>query len=108
MAELTVQQVSGRGLKIEFDTPTATTGDTFDNNPNGVYALLVKNGSASPTTVTVVSEAVDGSGLDDDMVVTVAAGETAAIGRIPRSRFGASTTIICAPVTSIGIAVLKL
>jgi hypothetical protein len=70
---LTVQEIgrSGRAIVKPLVAPTATHGNKVLND--GKVFLVVKNGSASPITVTVETPgSVDGQALAD-LTVTVAA-----------------------------------
>lgn len=71
--ELTVQEVSraGKSVSKALVAATATHGNKFLND--GTTVLRVKNGSASPVTVTIdVPKVIDGLALPD-LTVSVAA-----------------------------------
>lgn len=105
---LNVQQITGDGTEVTFAAATATDGDQFPNG--GRVALRVVNGSAGNVVVTVKSYAAAGSGNDDDMTVTVAAGKTIDIGPFPQARYNSSgkALVICAPATDVTIAAVQL
>lgn len=106
MAALTVEQISLNGLVPTLVAPTETTGDTFAND--GACLVVVANGSAAPITVTIQSTAADGTGLEDDVVVTVAAGATTYIGKFGTTRFNGAVTVICSAVADVTIGAIKL
>jgi hypothetical protein len=106
MAAKTVQQVLVTGLKPVYSAPTITTGDTFTNN--GRTQLFINNGSASPITLTIVSQAPAGSGIEDDLIATIPAGEEHIFGPLPVNRFSGNTTFICSAVADVTCAVVKV
>lgn len=80
----TTQQITRDGLVPTLTVPTAD-GDVIDS---GQVALYVVNGSASSVDVTAQATATqDGLALED-LVVAVAAGDTALIGPFPMRTFG--------------------
>jgi hypothetical protein len=77
------------GTAITYVTANSTDNHAFDNS-GGKKALLIKNGSASPFTATIVTPAtVDGMAIPD-LAVTVAAGATAIVGPFPDGTYNQS------------------
>jgi hypothetical protein len=77
---LTVVDITRAGVLIDaaMRAPTATHGDKIPND--GRTFLRVKNGSASPITVTVDTPgSVDGQAITD-LALTIAAGEDRLFG----------------------------
>lgn len=81
---LTLQQETLSGVAPNFVAATAG-GDSFANDGN--TSLRVKNGSASPITVTINSPTQCNMGFTHNVAVTVAAGAEQDIGPFPPSRF---------------------
>jgi hypothetical protein len=80
MAILTVTTVSRAGIDIA-GAAADVAGDSFPNT--GHEYLVVKNGSASPITVTLdIKQTVDGQTVTDP-TVTIAAGASKIIGPFP-------------------------
>jgi hypothetical protein len=109
MAALSTQAINRSG-----HTPTyasaAGGGDTF--TPGERVFVHVKNGDASPHSVTLVTQdSVDGLALAD-VTVAVAAGSEEMIGPLPARHFADPDTglgsITYTAVTSVTIAVLEL
>lgn len=81
MAVLAYQPPKLAGTTITY-TAAAVGGDTFGLTGPGV--LRVKNGSASPVTVTIITPGTTRYGqAEPDVPVVVAAGAEAAIGPFP-------------------------
>lgn len=89
MAVLTVQKHGLTGLNPTLANAGAT-GDKFPND--GRTLLQVKNGSASPITVTVAAYAACSHGTKHDAVVSIPAGATHQIGPFPVDRFNDPVT----------------
>lgn len=109
MATLTVQRIVLTGIDQAYVAPTATTGDKFFNS--GKTFLEVKNGSASPITVTVDAKAPCDLGEDHDLVVTVNAGVTKRIGPFSKRRFDDATELVsfvCSAVATVQVAAVEL
>lgn len=111
MAALTSQNVVLTGLVNATYAAADVGGDTFSND--GARTILhVKNGDASPKTVTVddiVSQTPTGAvAFNPDVQVTIPAGQDAFIGPLPVSRFGRTVTVNYDAVTSVTVAVLYL
>jgi hypothetical protein len=82
MAQIAYQQVSILGTAANLVAATSG-GDTIAPSDRG--ALLVKNGDASPKTVTIVTPGNDKYGqARPDIAVVVAAGATELIGPLPQ------------------------
>lgn len=80
----TTQAATDYKLAPTLTQPTVD-GDVIDS---GAVKLMVTNDKVGSIDVTVITTAVVG-GLDvEDLVVPVAAGETALIGPFPKSLFG--------------------
>lgn len=78
------QNITTDGLALATSEPTVD-GDVIRA---GNLALYLENTSASAVTVTVQTPAtVDGLDVDE-LVVSVAAGETKLVGPLPRATFG--------------------
>ena len=109
MAALTVQNVALIGLAPAYAV-AAGGGDTFVNNPDTF--LHVKNGGASPITVTVVTPATVNSIAIADVAVSVpAAGERMIGPFIPTNLFNDSTgvaSITYSAVTSVTVAAIRV
>lgn len=82
--DVTTQQISRAGL-VPATAAVTVDGDVVDT---GEVALYVSNVGASSRNVTVQTTASQ-DGLDvEDLVVAVAAGDTALIGPLPKRTFG--------------------
>ena len=106
MAALTIGQISGDGGVATYATP-AEGGDTFANNGSTTF-LHVKNGNVAACVVTVTANAAAGTGLDDDMTVSVPAGEERFIGKFPTTRFPTTCAVACSVQADVQIAALKI
>jgi hypothetical protein len=106
MATLTIRQITGDGLDPTFSS-AAALGDEFANDGQRTF-LVVKNTNAATRTITVTSTAAAGTGLDDDMVFTVAQNKTIYAGPFPRSRFGATVSVTYDAVTDLTVAAMKV
>ena len=84
----------------------AAGGDTFANDGNTV--IHVKNGGASPITVTVDSVQMSNFGTDEDVVVTVANGSDKLIGPFSVARFGRTPTVTYSAVTTVTVAAISI
>ena len=82
----------------------AAGGDAFPNDGNTL--LYVKNGGASPMTVTVDSVKLSNYGTDEDVAVTVAAGVEKVIGPFPVARFGRTVSVTYSAVTTVTVAII--
>lgn len=104
MADLAIQQTTLDGSSVALAAATAG-GDTFTNT--GREVLIVNNGDASATTVTVDAVHLCNMGFDHNAVVSVAAGARVEIGPFPIERFGSKPNITYSKVTSLTVAVVK-
>lgn len=108
MALIAKQAVDRDGLTISF-TAASAGGDTAEAADDSV--LLVRNDDAGPHTVTMVTpKTVEGLPVDD-LAVTVAAGDTAALRLGPRDVFADADGIISVTydaVTAVTVAVLSV
>src|SRR3972149_5289353 len=84
MAQLTVQKIALTGITPTYNV-AAVAGDTFINN--GKTFLHVKNGGASPITVTIDSKVLSNYGTDVDIVVSIPATSEKIIGLFDAVRF---------------------
>lgn len=84
MALLTVTRPSSAGTTTNPQAASAG-GDTFPND--GFTFLRIKNGGASPITVTVNSVTQCSQGFTHNLTATVAAGAEELIGTFLPSRF---------------------
>lgn len=108
MAQLTVQSVSTSGKTITYST-AAAGGDAFANN--GMTVFRVKNGGASPITVTINSVKKCSYGFDHDVVVTVNPSEEKAVGTFDRERFSDDTgnvQVTYSAVTSVTVCAISV
>jgi len=103
---LTAQTVTPQGVALTWTAPDVTDGVSF-TNPDGESILLVKNGSASPVTVTIVTPAVTAGQAIADVTLAVAAGAIGVFRFNPsvifndssgkvKATFSAITDITCA------------
>lgn len=84
MALLTVNEITRSGQAVSL-VAAAAGGDTFPNT--GGEFVIVKNGDASPTTVTLdIKATLDGQPVTD-RTVSVAAGAEVAIGPFPTNHY---------------------
>ena len=107
MALLTVNQTSFSGVAPSY--VAVAVSDTFANT--GEEVVHIKNGSASPTTVTITSAQQCNQGETHNLTVTVAANSDKFIGPFPTNRFNNSnglTTFACSPTTSVTAAVMRI
>lgn len=108
MAALTVQDVTAAGITPVYVAASAT-GDSFPNN--GRVMLHVKNGGASPITVTIVSAKTCNFGFQHDITVTVNASSEKMIGPFPPERFNNDQGMVqvnYSAVTSVTVAALEV
>lgn len=109
MALLTTQNISLTGNAISYVSANAG-GDTF--TPNGRNFLHIKNGGASPITVTIDSKVLSNYGTDVDLVVSVPAGGDRMIGSFDVQRFTDPSTFVgnitYSAVTSVTVAIINL
>jgi len=110
MATLTKQLISITGTTPSFGTATGG-GDNFPNDGVRTF-LVVKNGDASPMTVTFDDtgsvEPAGSKTFDADVEVTVGATDEEWIGPFPKSRFGASVGVTYSAVTSLTVAAIAI
>lgn len=107
MAELTVQKVLLGGLDPVYSAADVL-GDTFAND--GKLFLHVKNGDASPKTVTIDSVAQCSHGFDHDIAVTIPASDEKLIGPFPAYRFNdanGKVKVTYSAITSVTVATFK-
>lgn len=110
MAALTTNVVPLAGLRTD-DTFVAASAGGDDCATGGGVLLLVKNGDASPHTVTLETpETFDGDLDLADRAVAVAAGQDAAIPVTDRYRDPSTgrASITYDDVTSVTVAVLRV
>ena len=109
MAVIALQVIDLTGL-AEFTLAAATSGtDTFVND--GRTILVVDNGSGSPMDVVINSLKASDFGTDEDITVTIAAGERAFIGPFQKARFNAiagTVGVTTSLETSVTMAALQL
>jgi hypothetical protein len=85
-------------------------GDAFPNT--GAEVIVIKNGSGSPITLTVVTPAlVDGLAVTD-LAVVIGAGETRMVGPFPSGTYADPTTgavsLTYSAVTTVNITIVKV
>lgn len=108
MAQLTVQKLTGAGITPTY-AAADVAGDKFANN--GRQFLVVKNGGASPITITVNSQKPCNYGFDHDQEVSVDASGEKWIGPFDPNRFNdaeGNVNIAYSGVTSVTVAVVSL
>lgn len=105
---ITVQQVTKAGVTLSFSAATATDGNNFAND--GDVLLYVKNGGASPITVTVQTPAkIEGVDVAE-LTVSVSNASEKIIGPFPTSIFNQSDGTVYvdfSAVTSVTIAAFR-
>lgn len=108
MAVLTVNTLTALGNDTTLVTASAG-GDKFPVGDS--YVLVVKNGGASPITVTVKGKRNCSHGFIHDSVVTVNAGVTKMIGDLEEIRFKDPTDgygeVTYSAVTSVTVGIFK-
>lgn len=109
MALLAVQQAKIKGTAITYSAATGG-GDTF-NVPHDHVELRVKNGGASPITVTLVIPGTNAYGEPQPDVASssIAAGAEVSIGPIPTLAVDGSTgvaSVTYSAVTTVTVAVV--
>lgn len=104
MAVIQPQAVPGAGAAPVFNAVTAA--DVLVNNGNSYYH--VKNGGASPDTVTVDSVAPCNYGFDHDYSVSVPAGGERLLGPFPVSRFGQNVNVTHSNIVTVTAALVSL
>lgn len=109
MSLIAYQSPSPVGSDVVF-TAASGGGDTIEAKDNGV--LLVKNGSGSPITVTVVTPGNDKYGqARPDLTHSVPAGATSAFGPFGGDLEDSSTHVISvtySAVTTVTVAALHV
>ncbi|GAH28647.1 unnamed protein product [marine sediment metagenome] len=103
--QLIVQEIVQTGLTPTFE-PANTDGDYFSND--GKTFLVVKNGGASPVTVTIDSKIKCNQGFDHDLEVLVAVSEERWIGPFEVGRFTGSVEATYSGVTDLTVGAFKL
>lgn len=104
MALIVPQAVPGAGAAPVFTAVSAA--DVLQNNGNSYYH--VKNGGASPDTVTVDSVAPCNYGFDHDYSVSVPAGGERLLGPFPVTRFGGLVNVTHSFITTVTAALVSL
>lgn len=108
MALLAVQDITRAGILPAF-VAAATPGNWFPNT--GRTFVMVRNGSASPITVTLDSVRVCDQGFDHNEIVTIPATSDRMIGPFPPDRFNnmeGRATINYSAVTTVTVGVFNL
>lgn len=110
MADLTVQDVARTGLSPSFAS-AAASGDAFANNGNTLF--YVKNGDASAKTITIASQysSPPVGTAQDDIAVSVPAGEERMIGPLPQSGYNdgdGKAQVTYDDVTSVTVAAISM
>jgi hypothetical protein len=107
-AALTVQAAALAGLNPAY-VAANVDGNFFLNS--GKEYLHVKNGGASPITVTINSQVNCNQGFDHDAVVSIPAGGERIIGPFPKDRFNDASGYVQAAysgVTSVTAAAITV
>lgn len=95
---LVLQEIVRTGLTPAYGAGDAANGHYFDNRSQEVH-LHVKNGDASPMTVTIVTPGtIDGLAIPD-LVVTVAATDEKIIGPFRNDLYGQAEQALSKAVT---------
>lgn len=105
---LTVQKLTSAGVTPTFGAADVT-GDKFANN--GRQFLVVKNGGAASTTVTINSQKKCDQGFDHDLEVSVAASAEKWIGPFDPNRFNdgsGDVNVAYSEVTSVTVAAVSI
>ena len=105
LTQLTVQEIVQTGLNPTFEAANSD-GDYFSND--GKTFLVVKNGGASPVTVTIDSKIKCNQGFDHDLTVDVPAREERWIGSFEVGRFTGSVEATYSAVTSVTVGAFKV
>lgn len=109
MAQLSYQNPKPSGVTVTFAS-AAGGGDTLKPEENGV--LLVRNGDATATTVTVVVPGSDKYGsARPDLTLSVAASATGAFGPFPKDLADPADGLIditYSKVTSLTVAAVRI
>lgn len=111
MATLTAQLPVVSGLDATY-AAADVAGDEFLNTAK--ECIHVKNGSASPVTVTIASPNACSFSVTDtahDRVVTIAAGDDKFIGPFPKAQFNdvdGMVQVAYSDVTTVTVAVLTI
>ena len=105
LQQMTVQEIVQTGLNPTFEAANSD-GNFFSNN--GKTFLVVKNGGASPVTVTVDSKIKCDQGFDHDLPVDVPASEERWIGPFEVGRFTGSVEATYSAVTDVTVAAFKI
>ena len=107
MATLVAQKITSDGLQATH-VPADVAGDDFvnSNSTSGNAFVSIKNGDASPMTVTpVITSLVDGQAVVSK-VITIPAGGEKLIGFFQFAAYGPSVSLTYSSVTSVTIAAL--
>jgi hypothetical protein len=103
------QTLVNSGLLATYESANIL-GNFYANT--GQEIMIIKNGSASPTTVTVDSVALDNFGnASHDVVYTLLAGAEMVIGKLSKRRFNDTNGYVqvsYSAVTTITVAVVKV
>ncbi len=105
MANIAITSLSQAGAAPTF-VAAAGGGDAMPSN-TGREFLHVKNGDASPITVTINSIKACDQGFDHNLVVTVPATGERIIGPFPVSRFTTTVGITYSAVTTVTVAAFR-
>lgn len=107
MADLDPEQVQITGTQLTF-TATAVGGDTVP--PGDATAVVFRNDDASPKTATIVVPGSLYGQAKPDIPVVVPAGETVAVGPLPRELRDTDglIDITYSDVTSLFVAVVRI
>lgn len=110
MATLTAVSPERAANELEA-VAAAAGGDEFANTGGGRRLLVIENGSGSPMTLTVTTQAtVDGEAADDK-TIAVPAGERHLIGPFPASIYNdgdGNVQLAYSDETSVTVAVITV
>lgn len=109
MAAITVERVVIAGLEPTF-VAAAGGGDTFVNEGKRTF-YAIDNASGGAITVTFDGQGVGPASavaFDDDVDVSVGAGEVRWVGPFPISRFTSTVAVTYSGVTSLTVAAVQI
>jgi hypothetical protein len=109
VADLTIQKHAIGGLVPTYAAASAG-GDAFLNDGRTIFHA--KNGHTAAITITINAVSKCNHGFDHDVVLSVAAGDTAQFGPLPVSRFNdpatGKVTVTYSIVTALTVAATQL
>jgi hypothetical protein len=107
-SEITVQELTLEEAEVSF--AAANVDGNFISN-NGNIGLRLANGSGSEITATVAAQNACSQGFNHDVVITIPAGDTVEVGKLPIRYYNdalGNINITYTDVTSLTIAAVQL